>query len=145
MFRRTAIQLAAVVIFSICSFLVRPDTRSFADDIYPKFRKGMWQLDDTMEINGKPIKHPTKRCTDPTTTVQATLEPKTAFGCVTEPPKRTGNRYQSLTKCSGAMVGSTERVITVESDSAYTDISVQQLGKIKARETLIARRIGDCH
>lgn len=144
MVRKITITVAILGALMVSSALVLTDIRSFAED-YPSFRKGMWQLDDTMEINGKSIKHPTKRCMDPTTTVQATLEPKTAFGCVTEPPKRTGNRYHSLTKCSGAMVGSTERVITVESDSAYTDISVQKLGKMNGKETLIAKRIGDCH
>jgi hypothetical protein len=143
MVRKIAIKVAILGALMVCSALALSTPHCFADD-YPSFRKGMWQLDDTMEINGKPIKHPTKRCMDPTTTVRAALEPTNAFGCVTEAPKKTGNRYESVTKCSGAVTGSTQRVITVESDSAYTDISIQQLGKTKAKETLIARRVGDC-
>jgi hypothetical protein len=101
-------------------------------------------VDDTMVINGKELKHPTKKCMDPTGEVRGKLEPGDHFGCVTSPPKKDGNRYESVTKCSGALTGQTNRVITVESDSAYTDISEQQLGKTLGKETLIARRVGDC-
>lgn len=135
----------AIAAVLACFAVINSGARCFADDIYPTLRKGMWQVDDMMEISGKPIKHPTKKCMDPTDEVRGKLEPHEALGCVTSAPKKKGNRYESVTKCTGAIVGYTNRVITVESDSSYTDISDQQLGKMKAKETLIARRIGECH
>lgn len=135
----------AIAAILACFAVINSGPRCFADDVYPTFRKGLWQVDDTMEINGKSIKHPRTKCMDPTDEVRGKLTPGNAFGCVTGVPKKIGNRYEIVTTCTGTIVGHTNRVITVESDNAYTDISDQQLGKAKAKETLIARRIGDCH
>lgn len=111
-------------------------------DEAPTFRKGMWEFEKTLLINGKEITKKVSQCTDPTNEINGTLTPMNLGNCKSSPAQRRGNQYKISTNCGPG--NDSHIVINVESDSKYTEVNEGALGKTTSKETTIARRVGDC-
>lgn len=118
-----------------------------ADDP-PAFRKGMWEFQRTLPgqgAGGKDAEIATKRCLDPTASLKTMGEMMAKQGCKFGTPAVKGNVRTSTSECpvQGGTVTS-ERVMTVTSDSAYTVHITTTSGGKTSKETLVAKRLGDC-
>jgi hypothetical protein len=113
----------------------------------------LWNFERTIETNGEPtnrlqtsglpIDRDTTRCVDPTHALKLELA-RPQFGvCSVKDLRKTDHGYVFEKICSGATPIKTE--LNVESDSAYTEVNEGTIGKISTKETLVARRVGDCH
>ena len=132
--------------------LLAAKSASFADD-GPVLRSGLWKFERTIETNGEPtnrlqtsglpIDHDTTRCVDPTQALKLELAPLQFGVCSVKDLRKTDHGYVFEKICSGATPIKTE--LNVESDSAYTEVNEGTIGKISTKETLVARRVGDCH
>jgi len=132
--------------------LFAASSESFAYD-GPTFRTGLWKLERTLETNGKPtdrrqpsgllVARHTTRCVNPTNALKAELTPLEVGACNVSDLHKTADGYVFEKVCRGATPIKTE--INVKSDSAYTEINEGQMGKISTKETVVARRVGDCH
>jgi hypothetical protein len=118
----------------------------------PTFRKGMWRFERAVEFTSK---HPTApqatririeplatRCVDPTEAMKETFRVVNAGTCRSEPAQKHGNLYIFPLRCD--YIGPVRTVITVESDAAYQEIHELTVGPSPRRETIVARRLGDC-
>jgi hypothetical protein len=118
---------------------------------WPKFRKGVWQFDRTLELTGNPaggvenrvlIKHQMTRCVDPTEAMRETFKPSAVGNCQSKPPARMANKYVFSLRCD--YMGPVRTMINVESDAAYTETNELKVGPLPRTETVIARRIAEC-
>lgn len=127
--------------------LLTPASTLSSEDL-PALRKGMWELNRTLAgqgADGKDVQMSSKRCLDPWNSMNAMKAALAKQGCKAAPASVKGNVRTSVTECpvQGATVRS-ESVMTITSDSAYT-VGITTTGGGKAsRETLVARRVGDC-
>jgi hypothetical protein len=120
-----------------------------ADD-GPTFRSGLWKFERTLETDGQttnrlqdddlPIKREVTRCVNPTPAVKS--EFTTLVSCKPRDIQKMDGRYVVERVCGGRSPIKTE--IDVISDSAYTEINEGNIGKMSTKETVVARRIGDC-
>ena len=92
----------------------------------------------------------TRECTNPTRELQRQNALLTRSGCTFTPTHRSGNQYTFSAECTVDTPGAASvsarstSVMTVDSDSAYqVEITTTGAGT-STRETLIARRVGDC-
>jgi Protein of unknown function (DUF3617) len=118
----------------------------------PTFRSGLWKFERTLETDGKPndrlqtsglpIDRQMTRCVDPTLELKAEIAPPPAGGCTTKDLRKTNDGYVFQKICGGTAPIRTE--INVEGDSAYTLVHEGSIGKIPTKETVVARRVGDC-
>ncbi len=127
--------------FALASVLGLPAVVAAGEEV-PTFRKGMWEYEKTLVINGKEMTKKVSQCTDPTNEINGTLTPMNLGNCKSSPAEKHGNQYKISTNCGPG--NDSHIVITVESDSKYTEINEGTLGKVKSTETTIARRVGDC-
>src|SRR6202051_2864703 len=144
--RRVMLAIAAA-----CA-LFAAGSESFAHD-GPTFRTGLWKFERTLETNGKPtdrrqpsgllIDRQTTRCANPTNALKAEFTPLEVGVCNTRDLRKTDNGYVFQKVCGRAAPIKTE--INIKSDSAYTVINEGNMGKIAAKETVAAQRVGDCH
>jgi hypothetical protein len=131
-----AVALAAVALTAVvCSVAA-------AGEDLPAFRQGMWKF--TRTVAGRTIE--SNKCTSPTDDMKrqnATLE---KAGCKFSPIRKAGNTYTFEANCTlaGGMTSQTTSVLTVESDSAYKNEVTGTTAGEATRETLVARRTGDC-
>ena len=110
------------------------------------FRQGKWQIDSVLEIGGKQFKRSESTCTDPNIQYEDFLTSgKNGFGCSWGDAIKNGNQYKISEKCSGVITGYKNMVLTVDSDSAYTETTEEALGKMTDKSSTTARRVGDCH
>jgi hypothetical protein len=120
---------------------------SYSDDL-PSFRRGMWEFHRTIEgagSQGKPQTITNKKCTDPTEDMKKQNEMLSKAGCTFSPVTRGGNVYSFTSDCTVKGVSlHGKTVITVESDGAYTVSIETRQGMQVTKETLKARRTGDC-
>jgi hypothetical protein len=140
-----------LAIAAVCA-LFATSSASFAYDA-PTFRGGLWKFERTLETDGKPndrlqtsglpIARQMTRCVNPTLELEAELTPLKAGGCSTRDLRKTDDGYVFQKICGGTVPIKTE--INVEGDSAYTLIHEGSIGKIPTKETVVARRVGDCH
>lgn len=116
-----------------------------ADEI-PALRPGMWEFTRTLiPVSGKPQTMSDKICADPTAEMKRQNVLLTKAGCKFTPVQKKGKSYIFQAACTiQGVAGESTTAMTVESDSAYRlEIETRQ-GKRRSRETLTARRVGDC-
>ena len=92
----------------------------------------------------------TRECTNPTRELQRQNALLAQSGCTFTPTQRSENKYTFSAGCTintpgaASVSAQSSSVMTVESDSAYqVEITTTGAGT-STRETLIARRVGDC-
>ena len=119
----------------------------FADP-WPTLRPGMWEYQRTMvrsDHPGKPIVVTKRKCGSPTEDMKRQNAQFTAAGCQCSPVRRAGNTYTFTAQCSMAgMQVQSRSTLTVESPVAYRLYVESREGGATSKETLIARRVGDC-
>jgi hypothetical protein len=140
-----------VLAAAVCA-LFASKSESFAYD-GPVVRSGLWKFERTLEIDGKrtdrlqtsglPIDREMTRCVNPTDALRLEFAPLQFGTCSTKDLRKTDEGYVFRKVCTGTAPIKTE--INVESDSAYVEINQGNIGKIASKETLVARRVGDCH
>lgn len=117
----------------------------------PSFRSGMWEFERTLEHTGSLAALPqatfltreqVARCVDPTEAMKETFRSSNVGGCQSMKPEKFDNRYVFSLRCDFA--GPVRTEIEVESDAAYTEVNEHTVGKFLRKETVVARRIGDC-
>lgn len=118
-----------------------------ADDL-PALRKGMWEFNRSVEDSkapGKPMKMTNKQCVDPTAEMKKKNAALAKQGCKFSPAVRKGNTYSIGSDCQIQGVSMQARsVMSVESDSAYKVDVTSTAGARSTKETLVAKRVGDC-
>jgi hypothetical protein len=112
-----------------------------AEDI-PSFKKGNWEYDSTLVINGKENKKKFSKCTDPTNEISGALTPMDMGICKSSGVKKAGNKYSISTDCGKN--SSSQVVITTQGDSDYTEVDDSQFGNSHTKETTVAHRTGEC-
>jgi hypothetical protein len=151
--KRTPARHPVILAIAVVAFaLLAAKSESFADD-GPVLRGGLWKFERTLETNGEPtnrlqtsglpIDRDTTRCVDPTPALKLELAPLQFGVCSVKDLRKTDGGYVFEKICSGGTPIKTE--LTVESDSAYTEVNEGTIGKISTKETLVAHRVGDCH
>lgn len=114
----------------------------------PPLRKGMWEFKRTVEgqgAGGKPVTLTNKKCTDPTADMKRINELLTKQGCKFSQVSSKGNTHSFTSSCQVKGVPMQSRsVVTVQSDSAYTVQVSSSGGGRSTKETLTAKRVGDC-
>jgi hypothetical protein len=143
--RRMLLAIAAA-----CALLAT-SSASFAYD-GPTFRSGLWKFERTLETDGEPnnrlqtsglpIARQMTRCVNPTLELKAEITPLKVGGCNTRDLRKTDDGYAFEKICGGAAPIKT--AIHVTGDSAYTEIHEGSIGKMSTKETVVARRVGDC-
>jgi hypothetical protein len=140
--------VAIVVVGCGLAALTGVEAEEFAG---PSFRRGMWQFERTLEYIG-PSRLPQHasflqreemmRCVDPTESMKETFKPLTVGACHSVKPEKVDNRYVFSMRCD--YLGPVRTVIEVEGDAAYTEINELTVGNFPRKDTVIARRVGDC-
>jgi hypothetical protein len=140
--RALAVQ-TATLLASVALLLLGATSRA---EEPPPFRQGLWQFDRT--VGGQKLQ--TRECTNPTEQLKQQNALLTKSGCKLTPTGRSENTYTFTAECTisapaGASVTArSTSAMTVESGEAYTvEISTTGAGT-STRESLVARRIGDC-
>ena len=82
------------------------------------------------------------RCVDPSDAMRETFRPASVGNCRSAQPQLDGNRYVFPLRCD--YMGPVKTVISVENDAAYTETNELSVGNLPKKETVVARRIGDC-
>lgn len=113
----------------------------------PHFRKGLWHFERTVYYVAQSsrqllMKKEMTRCVDPTIAMKGTFSSPDVGSCHSAKPRLSGNRYVFPMRCD--YMGPVETEITVQSDSAYTEINAITVGKFPREDKVVARRIGDC-
>jgi len=120
---------------------------AFADP-WPTLRSGMWEYQRTMVRSaqpGKPIVVTKRKCGNPAEDMKRQNAQLTAAGCRFSPVRKAGNVYTFTSQCSMAGIQVQSRsTLTVESPDAYHLFVESREGGETSKETLIARRMGDC-
>jgi hypothetical protein len=133
------------------SFLVFTAGLAHAED-WPKFRKGVWKFERTLAIVGREgdpdedrvlLKQEMRRCVDPSEAMKETFRPMSVGNCHSKRAERVANKYVFALRCD--YMGPVRTTIDVESDAAYTEINVLEVGQLPRTDTVIARRIADCN
>jgi hypothetical protein len=111
----------------------------------PQFEPGLRTFNRTSQGSqpgSKPVTAATQKCTDPT---QLFNKPAQMPGCKFSPMTRSANTYSFTADCTiqGAALTS-NTVIAVESDSAYTQTVESHGGGQSTKEVLVAKRVGEC-
>ena len=116
----------------------------------PSFRRGLWEFQRTMDMGGGEKTLSSRRCTEPGEDMRRQNGMFAKAGCKVSPVDRRGSVYSFVADCRGSGMGDvvSQSVVTVESDTAYT-VEIESSGEVgpgggKRKETLKARRVGDC-
>ena len=116
----------------------------------PSFRRGLWEFQRTMDMGGGAKTLSSRRCTEPGEDMRRQNGMFAKAGCKVSPVDRRGSVYSFVADCRGSGMGDvvSQSVVTVESDTAYT-VEIESSGEVgpgggKRKETLKARRVGDC-
>jgi hypothetical protein len=117
-------------------------------DPWPTLRPGMWEYQRTMVRSnqpGKPTVITKRKCGNPTEDMKRQNAQLTAAGCRFSPVRKTGNVYTYTAQCSMAGIQvQSKSTLTVESPDAYRLFVESREGGGTSKETLIARRVGEC-
>jgi len=114
----------------------------------PAFRKGMWHFERVIERNPATdatailMRREMTRCVDPTLSMRATFSSPNVGSCHSVKPQKIGNQYIFPMRCD--YMGPVRTEITVESDTAYTEVNALSIGDMPRTDTVVARRVGDC-
>ena len=103
-----------------------------------------------MDMGGGEKTLSSRRCTEPGEDMRRQNGMFAKAGCKVSPVDRRGSVYSFVADCRGSGMGDvvSQSVVTVESDTAYT-VEIESSGEVgpgggKRKETLKARRVGDC-
>jgi hypothetical protein len=117
----------------------------------PVFAKGLWQFDRTMEVSSRNAempnnKHvrvdpPVRRCVDPTVAMKETFRPVAVGTCRSSPPEKGRNTYRFAKRCD--YLGPVTTTISIDSPTSYRETNEMLAGPPR-KETVVARRLGDC-
>jgi hypothetical protein len=123
-------------------FLTVACSIAIAGEDLPVFRQGMWKF--TRTVSGKPVE--SSKCTNPTDDMKRQNATLAKAGCTFSSIRKAGNTYTYEANCTmpGGMTSRTTSVLTVESDSAYRLEVNGTVNGEPTKETLVARRVGDC-
>ena len=118
----------------------------------PVFAKGMWRFERSLEISSRNaqmpntrhlrVAAPVTRCVDPTLAMKETFRPVTIGSCRSTLPEKIKNTYHFAKRCD--YLGPVTTTITVESAMAYRETHELTNGPSPKKETVVARRVGDC-
>lgn len=113
---------------------------------WPVFEPGLWTFERSRATAGSTRDKVTRtECADPTADQQTQMDRLAEAGCEFTIVTRSGSTYRYSATCRlGGTTRTSESVLEVESDEAYTITidSVVEGGRIT--EVLRARRVGDC-
>jgi hypothetical protein len=136
----------------LASLVLSPSLATAASDSFegPSFRQGMWRFERTMERVHAPtanryvlMQQDTTRCVDPTISMKETFAHRDVGRCHSLDPEKVSNRYIFPNRCD--YMGPVRTEITVESDSAYIEVNALNVGAAPVVDTVVARRVGECH
>lgn len=135
---RTIVAVAVVSVVALCAVVV-------AREDLPAFRQGMWKF--TRTVNGKVIE--SSKCTVPTDDMKRQNATLQKAGCTFGPVQKSGNTYTFKADCEMKMPGGsvsshTTSVLTMENDGAYRLEVTGTADGTPTKESLVARRVGDC-
>jgi hypothetical protein len=115
----------------------------------PRFRDGLWQFERTIEYVRRPpnqnlvlSKTTDTRCVDPNVAMNGIFAPTTIGSCRSDSPQLFGNQYVFSNRCD--FMGPVSTVLTAESELSYTEVNQLASEPLPKRDTVIARRVGDC-
>jgi len=113
---------------------------------WPVFKPGLWTFERSRATAGSTRDKVTRtECADPTVDQQAEIDRLTEAGCEFTIVTRSGSTYRYSATCRLSGTSSTsESVLDVESDEAYTITIESVVDGGRITEVLRARRIGDC-
>lgn len=130
----------------LCAAVAAVSSFTLADEL-PTFKPGLWEFKRTVEDAriGQPTHLEDKRCIDPGAEMRRTNDMLAQQGCKVTPFVRSGGEYRFTSTCQiqGKRYES-HSVITVESDSAYRVVITGSGAGSASKETLVAKRAGDC-
>jgi hypothetical protein len=117
----------------------------------PIFAKGLWRFERSLEVSSRNAEMPRSkhvrvdpavtRCVDPTEAMKETFRSATIGQCQSTAPEKGKNTYRFAKRCDH--LGPVITTITIESPTAYREINETLAGASK-KETVVARRLGDC-
>lgn len=144
-FRRPYLLIALIVAAPL------PSSQARAAEAFggPTFRKGMWRFVQTLETvthskaRYRLLEREMTRCVDPTEAMKATFSSAPVGNCHSGRPEKVANKYIFSNRCD--YMGPVSTVITVQSDEAYTEVNELTVGQLARTDSVVARRIGDCH
>ena len=118
----------------------------------PSFPKGMWKFERSLEVSSRNaampntkhvrVEPPVTRCVDPTEAMKETFRPVNIGSCHSTPPEKIKNGYHFARRCD--YLGPVKTTISIESETAYRETNEITVGRSPKKETVVARRIGDC-
>ncbi len=112
----------------------------------PQFRKGMWEFNRSIDSGtGQPQVIKLQRCVSPTDDMREQNRQLVAAGCKATDVVKVDNVYSFTADCKiEGVTMQSKSVVTVEGDSGYrAEIETTQ-GPVMTKESLVARRVGDC-
>jgi hypothetical protein len=115
----------------------------------PKFRDGLWQFERTIEYVRRPpnqnlvlSKTTDTRCVDPNVAMAGIFSSASIGSCRSDSPQLFGNQYIFSNRCD--FMGPVSTVLTAESEMSYTEVNQLASEPLPKRDTVVARRVGDC-
>lgn len=108
----------------------------------PKFKRGLWRFDRTLEYPDGVKRGEVTRCVDPTVAMKGTFASPDVGNCRSARAQRVDNRYTFENRCD--YMGPVRTAIIVHSDEAYTELNVPKANKFSPVDKVVARRVGDC-
>jgi hypothetical protein len=136
---------SAVIALSLVGWL----SPAKADDFEgPSFRKGLWHFVRTLDFvaqrntRHRIFEREQTACVDPTHAMKATFASPSVGNCVSAKPEKIDNKYVFSNRCDYS--GPVSTVITVLSDTSYTEENELRAGNLHRVELVVAERVGDC-
>jgi Protein of unknown function (DUF3617) len=110
-----------------------------------EFEHGVWEFTRVIDNETGTQTLTKKKCTSPSADMRAQREAGAKAGCNTSPTVANGSTYTFTSTCNfaGQEVESTS-VMTVTSTSAYSVAIESKAGAKSSKESLVAKRVGDC-
>jgi hypothetical protein len=118
----------------------------------PVFEKGLWRFERSLEASSRNrempnsklvrVDRPVTRCVDPTEAMKETFRPISIGSCRSTSPERSSNTFRFANRCDH--MGPVTTTISVESRTAYREVNELKVGANPRKETVVARRVGDC-
>jgi hypothetical protein len=138
---------AISAIFILTLFLAAGWIAGLQAQQWPVLKQGMWEFTRTMQPpgGGAPKIVTSKRCIDPVADMQRQNATMAKSGCTISAPAKTGNAYTFTAACRIMGISSnTTTTLVAENDSAYTLTVEGTTDGEPTKETMKARRTGDC-
>lgn len=122
---------------------------SYAEEQWPKVQHGLWEVERSVENEEGSFKD--SNCTNPIQDLKKqnrTLEQNN--DCQYDPPSEDGDSYRYRTECAMNKMGGasfsvvTTSVLTMDGGNAYTLVMERAINGATKKETVRAKRVGDC-